>query len=130
MSLRLTVALIAAVLAAGCGGASTTPTSNPNSTAATAPPQQALVSVTPSQADVAAGGASQMFVATVSDASDAAVTWQVNGVAGGNSTVGTISQGGVYTSPASTPVPPTVTVTAVSQADPSASASATLTART
>jgi hypothetical protein len=94
---------------------------------AVVPPPQTSVSITPAQVDVATGGVSQMFVATVSDASDAAVTWQVNGVAGGNSTVGTISQGGVYTSPASTPVPPTVTVTAVSASDPTKSASAQVT---
>ena len=39
--------------------------------------------------------------ATVSNAqSNTSVTWQVNGVTGGNATIGTISVGGTYTAPA------------------------------
>src|SRR5213079_342410 len=62
--------------------------------------------------------------ATVQNTSNTAVTWQVNGVTGGNATVGTISSSGLYTAPAS---PATVTVTAVSQADTTKSASAQVT---
>jgi len=53
----------------------------------------------------------QQFSATVSGSSDA-VTWQVNGVSGGNSTVGTITSKGLYTAPASVPVGTTVTIAA------------------
>src|SRR5207302_6797394 len=56
-----------------------------------------------------------------------AVTWQVNGVPGGNATAGTISSAGLYTAPAVVPSPATVTVTAVSQADATKSASAQVT---
>src|SRR5207302_9627902 len=55
------------------------------------------------------------------------VTWQVNTVAGGNATVGTISTAGLYTAPGTVPSPATVTVTAVSVADSTRSASATVT---
>jgi len=50
----------------------------------------------------------------------------VNGVAGGNSTFGTISSGGVYTPPAAVPTANTVTVSAVSVASPTVSGSAQL----
>jgi hypothetical protein len=46
------------------------------------------------------------------------VTWQVNKIGGGNSTVGTITSGGLYTAPAKLPNPATVTVSAVSVDDP------------
>jgi hypothetical protein len=56
-----------------------------------------------------------------------AVNWRVNGVAGGNSSVGTITTAGVYTAPASVPSPSTVTVTVVPQAGGSSSAAASVT---
>jgi hypothetical protein len=42
----------------------------------------------------------QQFVATVGGDSSGSVTWAVDGVVGGNSTVGTISKDGLYTPPA------------------------------
>lgn len=69
---------------------------------------------------------SQQFTAVVSGNSNTAVTWEVNGMAGGNSAVGTISTSGLYTAPASLPSGGTVTVTAVSQANSSVSASDTV----
>src|SRR6202007_1461375 len=84
------------------------------------------VTISPTSATVATGG-TQQFTATVQNASNAAVTWQVNGVAGGNATVGTISSSGLYTAPAAVPSPAAVTVKAVSQADPTKSASAQVT---
>jgi hypothetical protein len=67
------------------------------------------------------------FSATVVNTTNTAVTWQVNGVAGGNSTVGTIDSNGLYTAPGSVPSPATVTVTAISVADPTKSDSASVT---
>ncbi|MBL8630162.1 MAG: DUF1800 domain-containing protein [Rhodospirillaceae bacterium] len=55
------------------------------------------------------------------------VTWSVNGIAGGNETVGTVSSAGLYRSPAAVPSPSAVTVTATSTAYPEKSASVTLT---
>ena len=88
------------------------------------------VSVSPSSASVVAGSGTQAFTATVTNASNTAVTWKVNGTTGGNSTVGTISSSGLYTAPATVPAQPTVTVTAVSVADTSKSASSSVTITT
>jgi len=68
----------------------------------------------PSTATVATNK-TQQFTATLNGA-NTAVSWSVNAVAGGNSTVGTISPTGLYTAPASIPSPATVTVTATEQA--------------
>ncbi len=54
------------------------------------------------------------------------VSWSVNGIAGGNSAVGTITASGVYTAPAVKPNPAIVTVTATT-ADRTQSASAQIT---
>jgi uncharacterized repeat protein (TIGR03803 family) len=86
----------------------------------------ALVSISPSTAQVPGGG-KQQFTATVLGPSNHAATWSVNGVGGGNSTVGTISAAGLYTAPTTVPNPATVTVTATSQAFPSVSGSASVT---
>src|SRR5947209_5911886 len=47
------------------------------------------------------------------------VRWSVNGIAGGNSTVGTVGGDGLYTAPSAVPNPATVTVTATSLSTPS-----------
>jgi hypothetical protein len=88
----------------------------------------AQVSVTISPASVSlVTNATQLFTATVTGSSNTAVTWQVNAVTGGNSTIGTIATTGLYLGPASVPNPASVTVTAISQADATKSASATVT---
>jgi hypothetical protein len=57
------------------------------------------ITVSPSYASVPIGG-TQQFTATITGATGSpTVTWAVNGVAGGNSTVGTISGTGLYTAP-------------------------------
>jgi probable HAF family extracellular repeat protein len=84
------------------------------------------VSVSPSSAAVKVG-TSQQFTATVKGTSDTMVIWSVNGVIGGNSTPGTITQEGVYTAPSNVPIPATVVITATSQASQSVSASASVT---
>src|SRR5438094_6986821 len=84
------------------------------------------VTISPTSATVGAGG-TQQFTATVTNTNNTAVTWQVNGVPGGNATAGTISSAGLYTAPAAVPSPATVTVRAVSQADATKSASAQVT---
>jgi hypothetical protein len=68
-------------------------------------------------------GAAQTFNASVAGETNTAVNWEVGGVAGGNSTLGTISAGGVYTGPAAVPSPSLVIITAVSQASASVSGS-------
>ena len=78
-----------------------------------------VVTVTPPSASVATGG-------TVSFSANLPVTWQVNGIAGGNVTVGTINAAGVYTAPGVVPTPSTVTVRAVNAANAASSATATV----
>jgi hypothetical protein len=82
------------------------------------------VSVVPASVTLSAG-ATQSFTATVTNDPSNAVTWEVNGVVGGNSTFGTIDTAGNYTAPAAPATAP-ISVTAVSQADPFQSASATV----
>ena len=74
------------------------------------------VTVTPGMANVTAG-MTRMFTAAVTGNSNTAVNWSVNGVAGGNSSVGMISTSGAYTAPMTVPSPATVTITAVSAVD-------------
>jgi serine protease len=90
-------------------------------------PKPVAVAVNPATASIEANGGTQSFAATVSNTLNSTVTWQVNGVAGGNATIGTISAGGLYTAPASVPSPATVTVTAVSGADSTKTASSNVT---
>jgi serine protease len=76
-----------------------------------------LLAVCPGSSSVPVGSGTQAFTATVANTSDDSVTWQVNNIAGGNSTVGTITSAGVYTAPATVPSASAVTITAVSNAD-------------
>jgi 6-phosphogluconolactonase (cycloisomerase 2 family) len=110
------------ILLAGCG-------TSDNNNGTSNPPAAVTVTVAPATASVVTG-ATQQFTATVANATNTAVTWQVNGVAGGNATTGTISSGGLYTAPASVPSPAAVTVTAVSQADSTKSGTASVTVTT
>jgi uncharacterized protein (DUF1800 family) len=88
-------------------------------------PTAPAVSVTVSGVSQARLGATVQFTATVSNATNSTVTWSVNGAAGGNATVGTITSAGLYTAPATMPSGGTVTITATSAASSSASGSAT-----
>jgi hypothetical protein len=89
-----------------------------------------IVSISPGSAQISAG-ASVQFTAIVQNASNPAVSWQVNGVPGGSSSVGFITPSGAatasYTAPANVSGALTVTVAAVLQADVTKSGSATLT---
>src|SRR5438876_4461079 len=81
------------------------------------------VSVSPSTVNLLTG-AIQPFTATVQNSTNQAVTWSVNGVLGGNATVGWIDTIGTYTAPA---IAATVAVTATSVAMPTVSGSASVT---
>ena len=77
----------------------------------------------------------QQFSATINGQSSTAVTWQVNGVTGGNTTTGTISTAGLYSAPHSisnsiipaNSAPVTVQIRAVSTANTSDTGTATVT---
>ena len=109
------VFVVAALALAGCGSTSITLNPNPVS-----------VMISPTSATVPLGQTAQ-FAATVSNAANTAVAWEVNNTPGGNSTVGTISATGLYVAPTTLPTPSQVSVNAVSLASPSASASAQVT---
>jgi uncharacterized protein (DUF1800 family) len=117
LSCVLALSLTLSGMLAGCGSGSGGSGSGSGST---------LPSVTVSGSNQVRLGSTVTFTATAVNLSNPSVTWQVNGVAGGNSTVGTINSSGVYTPPAAIPTNNNVTVTAVSQASPSISGSATL----
>jgi hypothetical protein len=108
----LSIIFAGIVFISGCGGSGATVNS---------------VSITPSAASVAPGTQTD-FTATVNLANattstSTAVTWEVNGIAGGNSTTGTIvslassNQLGVYTAPTAVPTTDNgqVNITAVAQ---------------
>ena len=112
----------------GCSGSSHT-------TPAAPPGAPTTVTVSPSAASVP-DFAAQQFTASVNGSASTAVTWQVNGVAGGNQADGFISTSGLYVAPSGVPtksdgkggtITTTVTVTAVSQANATASGSASVT---
>ena len=68
------------------------------------------------------------FTATILNLSSTLVSWQVNTVPSGNTTVGTIDASGLYTAPKAVPTPNNiVTITAVAQAQTSLTSTASLT---
>ncbi len=69
-------------------------------------------------------GATQQFTATLQGLTNTTVSWSVDGVAGGNTTTGTISTTGLYTAPGAAG---THTVSATSAAQTSSSVSASIT---
>lgn len=89
-----------------------------------------VVGICPATSSVQVGGGTASFTATVANTTTSSVSWEVNGIAGGNATVGTISTNGVYAAPTTVPATGAVTVTAVSTADGTASASSTVTLTT
>lgn len=96
----------------------------------TAPPQPPKVTVTLSGATSVALGATVQYTATVTGASNTGVSWSVEGVVGGDASVGTISAAGRYTAPGKLPESSKVTITAASAADSSASQSLSVTLTT
>ena len=87
-----------------------------NTTVAVSP---RIASVTPTQ--------TQQYTATISGVGSTNVNWAVDGIAGGNSTVGTISSAGLYTPPA---VGGVHQITATSTANSAQSATVPLTVST
>lgn len=105
------MALAALVSLVACGGGG----SNNNN--------QPSITISPATANIQEG-ASLAFTASVVNSSSTAVSWQVNGVMGGNSTVGTIDMNGNYTAPAFVPTPASVTITAVLETNSAVSGNA------
>jgi len=114
-TLNIGLLLAFGLIVAGCGSGS----------ASSTPSTTIQLSVT--SATVAVGSTFTFTASVVTSNTNQAVNWQVNSIAGGNTTVGTIDVNGNYLAPSTVPVPNTVTVTAIAQADATATASATVT---
>src|ERR1700722_17243443 len=119
--LRVLPAICAAILLTGCGGGS--PMSSSGTT--TVPPSSTITSVAVSCQ------LNSVPVSQTNQCSDkvqgtgsfsSAVTWSVNGVQSGNSTLGTVSPTGLYTAPTTVPTPYAVNVSATSSQDGTKSA--------
>ena len=113
----LAVTVVLALLLAGCSGLTNAGGGNP-------PPAGQLV-VTPANATLR-GGDTQPFTAQLNGTA-VAVTWSVNGVAGGNPSTGTISAAGAYTAPEFPPSPNAVTIGAVETSDSTKKANSSIT---
>jgi len=105
----LALSLALAVFLDGCGGGSTTTTITP--------PPAPMITLSPATAAVIAGQSTQ-FTATTNVASSS-LQWEVDGVAGGNNSVGMITSSGVYTAP-NTTTAQTANITLVDTAEASA----------
>ena len=102
------------LLFVGCGGGgSTPPPPSGNKTSVTVSPVRAALTT----------GQSQAFTAVVTGNAVTTVTWEVDSIPGGNSSVGTVTTAGVYSPPSSAG---THTVAARSVADTTVSASASV----
>src|SRR5580698_6547792 len=88
----------------------------------------AAVSVSPATTSIVVNQ-QQLFTATVTGATNIAVSWSLSGSGCSEAACGIISSTGVYSAPPSVPNPAVVTVTATSVANPLKSGSATITIR-
>ena len=95
----LLAAMPAAFLATGCTG----------------PVSALTISIDPASATVVTGTSQQFQVYAGNEVITAGIVWEVNGVAGGNATFGTITANGLYTAPAAVPNPATVEINATQQ---------------
>jgi 6-phosphogluconolactonase (cycloisomerase 2 family) len=96
------LAFLFLAMSLGCGGGG-------GGNNVTPPPPAVTITLSPTSANVIAGG-TQQFTATVTGSTNTAVTWTVSGP-------GTISTSGLYSAPASLTTPASVTVKATAQAD-------------
>ena len=129
--------LVFLCLMSGCGALRTENSSSNPSTSS----EMSTLAVTPTAPKIRTGN-TQLFVATsispqqihpgsstVKPAVVASnlVTWSVNGIAGGNATLGTINATGLYTVPVTIPSPNTIRVAATNTSDLSVSVAALVT---
>jgi YD repeat-containing protein len=88
------------------------------------------IAIDPATTALLVNGTQQFTATEAGTETPPPVRWSVNDIAGGDSTVGTISTEGLYTAPANVPAAGlTVTVTATHTDDPTVIASATVTIR-
>lgn len=105
-----------------------TPTSSTSTTISTCTDPVTGISVTISPATVSVSVVTtQQFADSIQGGTNNVTIWQVNGVVGGNDTIGRIDSNGLFHAPPAVPSPNTVTVTAVSFEDQKVSATSTVT---
>jgi uncharacterized protein (DUF1800 family) len=68
-------------------------------------------------------GTPGQYTASVAGTQNQSVTWAINGVAGGNATLGTIAASGLYTPPSSVPATNAIVIAATSTVTPTVSGS-------
>ena len=113
--LLLILALLPVLLALNsCGSGSGTTAPTPS------------ITITQSASSVSVNGTVQ-FTQNILNLSSTLVNWEAGGVAGGNSTFGTIDANGLYTAPKTVPTNNIVTITAVAQAKTTLTATASVT---
>ena len=83
------------------------------------------ISISPATATVQTGGTQQLTAPVTGGAS--AILWSVNGISGGNATIGTINGAGLYTAPAFVPASNPQTIAATAAVDITKTASALVT---
>jgi hypothetical protein len=105
-----------------CGGLSS---SNPPSPTSSQPSVNTF-SISPDRAVLSAGNSLQ-FGATANRTAHGDLNWMVNGVAGGNLTLGTISRSGLYKAPPAVGSDTLITVAAISATNPTEAGSVSLT---
>ena len=136
--LPLFALMIALLGLASCGGqpppstaitcTTTTATTSSSSSSSTCSDPVTGISIAVSPVTISLNVASTtQFFGAVAGGTNSIITWQVNGILGGNDTIGRIDSNGFYHSPATVPSPATVNVTAVSFEDPKLSATAVAT---
>jgi hypothetical protein len=113
-TLLISAFLVIPLMLGGCGGG--------QSTTAPPPPSKTSITVSPVRAALSTGQA-QTFGASVTGNAVTTVTWEVDSIPGGNSSVGTVTAAGVYSPPSAAG---THTVAARSVADTTVSAAASV----
>jgi hypothetical protein len=112
--LLLILALFPTLLALNSCGSSSTPAATPS------------ITVSGAATSVSVNGTVQ-FTASILNLSSTLVNWQAGGLAGGNSTFGTIDANGLYTAPKTVPTNNIVTITAIAQAQTTLTGTASVT---
>lgn len=108
-----------------CTTSTSTTASNSSTNTCTDPVTSISITVSPSTASVNVVTTLQ-FQAAVQGGTNNVVIWKVNGITGGNDTIGRIDSNGLFHAPTTIPNPASVTVTAVSFEDQSLSATASV----
>src|SRR6266853_1704856 len=109
-----------------CTTTTSTTSTTSSSSSCTEPTTGITITISPTTASVTVATPAQ-FNGSVSGGTNSIVNYQVNGVAGGNDTVGRIDNSGKYIAPITVPSPATVKVTAVSYEDAKLSVSSVAT---